>query len=93
MRKVNPNLTHLAHNYNNYRGIVLEGSSRSGKTWSIIDFLIWYTSTIQTGITINIIKETYNGFKTTLYEDFKRRLPDYGIDNILLAWCLCDAIY
>jgi PBSX family phage terminase large subunit len=81
MRKINPNLKHLAKEHDNYRGIVLEGSSRSGKTWSIIDFLVWYTSTVQTGITINIIKETYNGFKTTLFEDFKRRLPDYGIDN------------
>lgn len=79
MRKVNPNLRHIAKNHNKKRGIVLEGSSRSGKTWSIIDSLVWYTSTIRTGLTINIIKETYNSFKTTLYEDFKRRLPDYGI--------------
>lgn len=25
------------------------------------------------------MKETFNSFKTTLYEDFNRRLPDYGI--------------
>lgn len=81
MRKVNPNLKHIVKNHDKKRGIVLEGSSRSGKTWSIIDALVWYTSTIQTGLTINIIKETYNGFKTTLYEDFKRRLPDYGISS------------
>ena len=88
MRKINPNLKHLVKSTkNNYRGIVLEGSSRSGKTWSIIDFLVYYSSKIETGLTINIIKETYNSFKTTLYEDFKRRFPDYGIktpfsDNI-----------
>lgn len=82
MRRVNPNFTHLRKSVQeNYRGIVLEGSSRSGKTWSTIDYLVYYTSRVETGLTINIIKETYNSFKTTLYEDFKRRLPDYGISS------------
>lgn len=79
-RKINPNFEHLVRSTRKQkRGIVLEGSSRSGKTWSIIDFLIYYTSSVKTKQTINIIKETYNSFKTTLYEDFKRRFPDYGI--------------
>jgi PBSX family phage terminase large subunit len=34
---------------------------------------------VETSCTINIIKETYNSFKTTLYDDFNRRLPDFGI--------------
>lgn len=89
MRKINPNLSFLVKSLikQGKRGVVLEGSSRSGKTWSIIDFLIYYNAAIETGLSINIIKETYNSFKTTLYEDFKRRFPDYGIhtpfsDNI-----------
>lgn len=63
------------------RGIVLEGSSRSGKSWSVIDFL-FYTAT-QPGHSrvINIVKETYNSFKTTLYNDFNRRLPDFGFPS------------
>jgi PBSX family phage terminase large subunit len=81
-RKINPNFIHLRKSVKEgRRGIVLEGSSRSGKTWSIIDYLIYYFARIETGLTVNIIKETYNSFKTTLYEDFKRRLPDYGIPN------------
>lgn len=28
---------------------------------------------------INIVRETYNSFKTTLYSDFKRRLIDFGL--------------
>ena len=82
-RVINPNLLHL---FNTFRkgeksGAVLEGSSRSGKTWSSVDFIIWYCSTIRTDATINIIKETYKSFKTTLYEDFNRRLPMYGISS------------
>ena len=58
------------------RGVVLEGSSRSGKTWSSIDFIIWLCCSNE-NITINIIKETYNGFKTTLFDDFRIRLSMY----------------
>ncbi|SHF18312.1 phage terminase large subunit [Chryseobacterium vrystaatense] len=66
-----------------YSGVALEGSSRSGKTWSGVDIII-YLATIKhkkEGCTINIYRETYNEFKTTVYEDFKRRLDDYGLPN------------
>lgn len=68
------------------RGVVLEGSSRSGKTWSGVDFIIYICLYIETegGATINIYRETYNEFKTTLYEDFKRRLQDFDLDNPFL---------
>jgi phage terminase large subunit len=80
---INPNLVYLNDCYNdrNKVGAVLEGGSRSGKTWSSIDFLIWLCSEVETSATINIVKETYNSFKSTLYEDFNRRLPDYGIPS------------
>ena len=65
-----------------YRGAALEGSSRSGKTWSGVDIIIWICLFVEPeGCTINIYRETYNEFKTTLYDDFKRRLDDYGLDN------------
>lgn len=86
---VNPNFLHLYDSwckankskFQTPRGVVLEGSSRSSKTWSSIDFLIWLCTTVETSATINIIKETYNSFKTTLYDDFNRRLPDFGISS------------
>lgn len=65
-----------------YRGAGLEGSSRSGKTWSGIDIIIWLCLYYEpNGCTINIYRETYNEFKTTLYDDFKRRLDDFGLPN------------
>lgn len=63
------------------RGVVLEGSSRSGKSWSIIDFLILICASTKERLIINIIKETYNEFKTTLYNDFSQRLNDFGLEN------------
>jgi len=64
-----------------FRGAALEGSSRSGKTWSGVDIIIWLCLFVETKCTINIYRETYNEFKTTLYDDFKRRLDDYGLPN------------
>lgn len=75
----NKNLRHLVECFNSgKRGASLRGSSRSGKTWDSIDFLILICS-LEQKATINIIKESYNSFKTTLYDDFNRRLPDYGL--------------
>jgi len=63
------------------RACALEGSSRSGKTWSGVDIIIWLCLYIETKCTINIYRATYNEFKTTLYDDFKRRLDDFGLPN------------
>lgn len=64
-----------------FRGSALEGSSRSGKTWAGVDIIIWLCLFVEKNCTINIYRETYNEFKTTLYDDFKRRLDDYGLPN------------
>lgn len=64
-----------------YRGAELPGSSRSGKTWSGVDIIIWLCLYVEINCEINIYRETYNEFKTTLYGDFKRRLDDFGLAN------------
>lgn len=88
MKRYNRNLKYLSKCYNegveSKVGVCLEGSSRSGKSYSIIHFLIYLAarSTV-TGqkFTCNIIRETYNSHKTTLYNDFNKILPQFGIDN------------
>lgn len=81
-RLVNPNLLFLHKCYREEkRGALLEGGSRSGKTWSGVDFIIWLCSSIETNATIRIIRETYNSFKTSLYEDFDRRFPMHGLQS------------
>jgi len=82
-RQINKNLRHLVRCQQNeqVRGAVLEGSSRSGKTFSSIDFLVYLCSRIEKNAQIFIIKETYNSFKTTLYDDFNKQLPKYGIPS------------
>ncbi len=80
--KFNKNLTFLIDDYKRgKKGVILEGSSRSGKTFASIDFIIYLCGKYTKPLTFNIIKETYNSFKTTLYDDFNRRLTDFGLDN------------
>lgn len=62
-------------------GAILEGSSRSSKTWSGVDFIIWLCTEVETNCKINIYREFFADFKDTLYDDFKRRLDDFGLDN------------
>jgi PBSX family phage terminase large subunit len=64
-----------------YRGASLEGSSRSTKTWSGVDIIIWLCTEVETNCSIKIYRETYNEIKETLYDDFKRRLDDFGLPN------------
>lgn len=79
--KPNPNLTFLISAYRSgKRGSLLEGSSRSGKTFSGIDFILWLAST-HDNLTITIVKETLASFRTTLYQDFDRRLPAFGLPS------------
>lgn len=77
----NPNLLHLENSYRTKKaGALLEGSSRSGKTWSGVDFVVWLCSVLNNK-TLNIIRETHNSFNTTLYEDINRRFPAFGLTS------------
>ena len=87
MQQINPNYVELEKAYRNpnIRGICLEGSSGSGKTWSCIMFLLKLCA-FNEGLTINAIRETYNSFKTTLYDDFGRILPALpGVQNPFIS--------
>jgi phage terminase large subunit len=75
MTMSNPNLKFLIdQEASGTRGVVLEGSSRSGKTWSGVDFVAYLAARDPGGV-LNIIKETYAGFKTTIFNDINQRFP------------------
>ena len=82
-KQINKNFAFLVQQERNpsKRGSILEGSSRSGKTISSVDFIHYIGARIGTGYTINVLKETYNSFKTTLYDDFKKRMTDFGVEH------------
>lgn len=60
-------------------GVLLEGSSRSFKNISSLDFIIMLCSRVETGSVINIMRDTYVSFKTTIYNDADWRFPQFGL--------------
>ena len=64
-----------------YKGVILEGSARSRKTFSVVDFIIYIGLYIDRTTVVTIIKETYVEFKTTLYNEFRTALNEFGLDN------------
>jgi phage terminase large subunit len=87
-RLINKNFKALVRTYRanrdggfmNSHHCILEGSSRSGKTISTVDFIIWYCL-MNTNKTIFVIRETYNSHKTSLYTDFHNRLKTFGMSS------------
>lgn len=66
---------------NGSKGVVLEGGARSGKTYSSLYFILYICLHVEETCVINIVRETYNEFKTTLYLDFKKILREFGLPN------------
>lgn len=63
------------------KGCVLEGGARSGKTYSSLYYILYICLHVEETCVINIVRETYNEFKTTLYLDFKKILREFGLPN------------
>lgn len=68
-----------------FSGIVHEGGSRSSKTYSIIQFCLWYAQrNAGKGKVITIARKRLTWLKATLYLDFMNILREYGfylVDN------------
>lgn len=79
---INANLQTLYNASKSRKNSVLEGGSRSGKTWSCIDFIIWYCANNYSK-NINIIRKHFSTFSTTIFADMNARLPQFGIQSPL----------
>lgn len=64
------------------KGCVLEGSARSRKTFSVIDFIIHICTNVEKrGCTWNVVKESFANIKITLYDEFSKALDECGLPN------------
>lgn len=69
--KINPNLEFLRENYAKKRIIVLQGGTRSGKTYSAIQFLIELCYKFpNAGMVITIARATYPAIRGSVLRDF-----------------------
>ena len=77
---LNPNFTHLWEKIDTDRWVLLQGSTRSGKTWSIIQFIISFCYRYENaGIEIDIVRDTFTSLKATILKDFMQVLSENGL--------------
>jgi len=76
--KANPNYLHLKRRIPTDRYILLQGGTRSGKTFSTIYFIIDLCRKHK-GITIDIVRNTHRALVDTVWKDFKEVLMMHNL--------------
>lgn len=76
--RANPNYTYLKKTLPKQRVINLQGGTRSGKTFSVIYYLI-YLCDKYTGLEIDIVRDTFKSLKATAWKDFESVLNELGL--------------
>jgi len=75
--KHNPNLVLLHKEVSNYRHIILQGGTRSGKTYSVLHWIV-YLCTKYKGLKIAIVRKTLPAVKSTSWADMESILKEAG---------------
>lgn len=70
MTQANPNFEYLHEKIGTQRVTLLQGGTRSGKTFATIYFIIDYCL-LYTGMEIDIVRDTFTALKSTAWKDFQ----------------------
>jgi len=77
---LNPNFTHLEQSVPNYRWTLLQGGTRSGKTYSALQWIIKLCLQCPNeGLEIDIVRVNFKLVKATAWKDMKDILVEYGL--------------
>jgi len=74
----NPNFTYLKEVVPKQRVSLLQGGTRSGKSYSVIYYLIWLCHQHR-GMEIDIVRDTFTALKATAWKDFKDVLLQHSL--------------
>ena len=61
------------------RGVILEGGSRSGKTWSIIQWMLFHMLR-SNNLMITSARDHFTNYRRTVWADIKKIYPDFFAD-------------
>lgn len=75
---LNPNLVFLVNEWPKWKILALQGSTRSGKTFSIVHFIISLIEEYR-GLTISVTRATLPSLKTSILRDFKDEMSRLGL--------------
>ena len=76
----NPNYDYITEKVPSDRWVLLQGSTRSGKTWSLLHWIISFCyKHSNNGIEIDITRKTFKQLKSTIWKDFEDITKMLGI--------------
>jgi phage terminase large subunit len=80
--KANPNYTYLCRTVPSTRMTLLQGGTRSGKTFAVIYYLIKICRDYpNAGLEIDLVRDIFTALKATAWKDFKDVLLSHGLYN------------
>lgn len=79
--KANPNFLELKDKVPKNRITLLQGGTRSGKTYSIIYYILWLCQEYS-GLEIDICRDSFTALKSTVWKDFKRVLYEHELYDV-----------
>jgi len=81
-KEPNPNFTYLCRTIPNQRVTLLQGSTRSGKTYAICYWIMWFCMNHRgAGIEIDITRDSFTSLMSTIWKDFKTIAIEHGLYN------------
>lgn len=81
--KANPNYTYLKEQIDDNRWVLLQGGTRSGKTYSTLQYIIWLCKKHpNAGMEIDIVRNTFKALKSTAWKDMQDLLEVYNIYDV-----------
>ncbi len=80
MNKPNPNYTYLKDKVPQQRMTLLQGATRSGKSYAVIYYIIHLCVKHQ-GLEIDIVRDTFTALKATAWKDFKDVMLEHNLYN------------
>jgi PBSX family phage terminase large subunit len=78
--KANPNFTYLKKTVPKQRVTLLQGSTRSGKSYAVCYYIIWLCENYK-GLEIDITRDTFTALKATIWKDFEDILKACNLYN------------
>ena len=78
MKSQNPNLAFLIDRVPKQRITLLQGGTRSGKTWAVAEYLL-YLCHKHKDITIDVTRDTFKALKATAWADVTHILKNYNM--------------
>jgi phage terminase large subunit len=80
LMKANPNFTYLKKTVPKQRVTLLQGSTRSGKSYAVCYYIIWLCENFK-GLEIDITRDTFTALKATIWKDFEDILKACNLYN------------